>query len=438
MINSLRAQGAQWEVETTTQRETGIGNSTNYLELLAPAGNLEKGKVALAYGADAVYLAGEQFGLRARAGNFTTSEMQEMVEYAHARQAKVYVTVNIIPHNRHLIGLPDYLERLGMLGVDGLIVADPAVITLAQTILPDMPLHLSTQANVTNWRSARFWWEQGISRIVLARELSCEEIAEIHARVPQLELEAFVHGAMCMSYSGRCLLSAFMTGRSANLGDCAQSCRWRYALVEEMRPGEYYPVEETEEGTFIFNSRDLCLLDEIPLLAQAGVQSLKIEGRMKSVHYVATVVAVYRQALDRYYQAGEYSVEPEWLEELDKVSHRPYTKGFFYGNPGASGQDYVGEYISTREFVGMVREYDQRTGTAVVDVKNRIRVGDELEILVPGGRVFRQTLTHMEDVESGQTASVAHPNWQVRIPVDRPVAEYAILRRDLDPTGNSM
>lgn len=418
--------------QTTNQQEAGPAVSRGTLELLAPAGNLEKGKVALAFGADAVYLAGQQFGLRARAGNFTISEMREMVAYAHAKQAKVYVTVNIIPHNRDLVGIPAYLEQLGEVGVDGLIVSDPSIIVLARAILPGMPLHLSTQASMTNWRSARFWYEQGISRIVLARELSGEEIKEIHVKVPQLELEAFVHGAMCVSYSGRCLLSAYMTGRDANLGDCAQPCRWKYALVEEKRPGEYYSIEETPEGTFILNSRDLCLIEEIPLLAQAGVQSLKIEGRMKSVHYVATVVSVYRKALDRFYESSAYSVEEAWLQELDKVSHRPYTKGFFYGNPSAGAQDYVGRYINTREFVGMVREYEPANGTAIVDVKNRVILGDELEILVPGGRVFRQPLTHMEKVESGEPVSEAHPNWCIRIPVVQPVAAYAMLRRDLD------
>lgn len=414
----------------------GGSSGASRLELLAPAGTLEKGKVAIAYGADALYLAGKRFGLRARAGNFSPEEMEEMVGYAHSRGVKVYVTVNIIPHNRDLIGIPQYLEELGELGVDGLIISDPSILTLAREIIPHVDLHLSTQASMTNWRSARFWYQQGIKRIVLARELSKDEIAEIRKKVPEVELEVFIHGAMCISYSGRCLLSAYMAERDANLGDCAQPCRWKYKLVEERHPDEYYSVEETEEGTFVFNSRDLCLIDEIPLLSRLGVTSLKIEGRMKSTHYVASVVGAYRAALQRFYQDPDsFTVDPGWLEELDKVSHRPYTKGFFHGRPGPEGQDYAGHYVGAADFVGMVVGSSEDGQWLEVQVKNRIKAGEELEVLTPGAHTFRYVLTSIQRAETGQPLDEAHPNYLIRIPTDRVIPEYSILRRVADGQG---
>ena len=300
-------------------------------ELLAPAGDMEKLKVALAYGADAVYLGGKNFGLRAFADNFTPDELAEACRYAHERNRKVYVTVNMFPHNADMGELPDYLRQLAAAGCDALLIADPGVFRAARRWIPNMPLHISTQANTTNWESALFWQEQGASRIVLARELSGPEICEIRRNV-SLELECFIHGAMCISYSGRCLMSAYMTGREANRGECAQPCRWQYALVEEKRPGEYFPVEEDEHGTYILNSRDLCLIGQLPALHAAGVQSFKIEGRMKSVHYLATVVRVYRAALDLLRDnSRDYAVQNDWLQELDKAASRRYTTGFWEG-----------------------------------------------------------------------------------------------------------
>lgn len=349
-------------------------------ELLAPAGDLEKLKAAVLYGADAVYLGGRHFGLRAGAGNFGEEEMAEGVRFAHAEGARVYVTVNIFAHNRDLETLPGYLESIRAAGVDGVIVSDPGVVELVKRLHPDLPIHLSTQANTTNWAAARFWEEQGVARIVLARELSLDEIKEIRERVG-VELEIFVHGAMCIAYSGRCLLSNYLTGRDANRGDCAQSCRWRYALMEEKRPGEYLAVEEDGRGTYILGSRDLCLIEYIPELVRAGVDSFKIEGRMKSVNYVAGVVKAYREALDAYLRDPEnYRFDPAWLEEISKVSHRRYTTGFLFGDPGPSGQHYEGEiYRRSHAFVGLVRDYDGSAGMALVEQRNRFAVGDEIE-----------------------------------------------------------
>lgn len=332
-------------------------------ELLAPAGNLEKLKIALLYGADAVYCSGKAFGLRAGAGNLSPEELEEGVALAHQMGRRVYVTVNIIPHNGDFQDLSEYLLYLASIGVDALIVADPGVLTLARELVPHLPLHLSTQANAVNWRSVRFWQEQGVQRIILARELSREEIAEIRQKTGA-ELEVFVHGAMCMAYSGRCLLSMYLTGRDANRGDCAQPCRWRYSVVEERRPGKYMALEEDDRGTYIFNSKDLCLIDYIPELVELGLASLKIEGRMKSIHYVGTVTRVYRQALDAYRQDPEaFAVREEWRQELEKVSHRDYTTGFFCHPPAAEDHDYKSYgYIRTYDFVGLVRTIIRRTG----------------------------------------------------------------------------
>ncbi len=416
-------------MNTVEARNFGSNSNVPAMELLAPAGTIEKGKVAIAFGADALYLAGQQFGLRARAGNFDQAQMREMVEYAHARGVKVYVTANIIPHNRDLLGIPEYLEQLGQMQVDGLIVADPSILTLAREIIPHVPLHLSTQASMTNWRSAKFWYRQGVERIVLARELSAQEVGEIDQMVPEVDLEVFVHGAMCISYSGRCLLSAYMTGRDANLGDCSQPCRWKYHLVDKKRPDEYYPIEEGSEGTFVFNSKDLCLIEHLPDLARLGVTSLKIEGRMKSVHYVATVVGAYRRALDRYYADPDgFAVDPDWLAELDKVSHRPYTTGFFAGRPGEEAQDYVGKYVGTADFVGMVVSASS-DGWMEVDVRNQIKVGEKLEILAPGSRAYSYSISEMRRTGSGEELTEAHPNWRVKLPSNGVVKPHSILRR---------
>ena len=302
------------------------------IELLAPAGDLEKLKMAIMYGADAVYLGGEAFGLRTASKNFTMEEIKEGVEFAHSRNKKIYVTMNIIPHNEDLQGLEDYVLELYNNNIDGVIVSDPGIFSIIRKTTPELPIHLSTQASVTNYETIMFWYELGIRRIVLARELSLKEIEEIIERVPKdLEIEVFIHGAMCISYSGRCLLSNYMTGRDANMGDCAQACRWKYRLVEEKRPGEYFPVFEDEKGTFIMNSKDLCMLEHIDKLINAGIKSFKIEGRVKSSYYVATVIRSYRMAIDEYYRDPEnYKFNESLLDEIKKVSHRDFTTGFYF------------------------------------------------------------------------------------------------------------
>ncbi len=392
-------------------------------KLLVPAGNLEKARVALAYGADAIYLGGQQFGLRARAGNFTREEIEVIVGEAHQRGVKVYVTVNIFAHNRHLEALPGYVEELAALEVDGLIVADPAVFNLAKRH-SNLPIHISTQANVTNWEAALFWEELGASRINLARELTLDEIAAIRGRV-SLELEAFIHGAMCLAYSGRCLLSAQMTGRSANLGDCAQSCRWSYALMEAKRPGEYYPLIQESEGSYILNSRDLCMIQHIPELIQVGLDSLKIEGRMKSVHYVAAVTKTYREAIDAYLvNPQDYRPNQAWLLELEKVSHRPYGTGFYFDPQGPGQAVRARQSVRSADFLGVVEGAHQ--GGALVAVRNRIRSGEELEILTPTGPPWRQQiLLYSLD---GDPLPAAHANDKVVVPLDK-VEPYALLRR---------
>lgn len=397
-------------------------------ELLAPAGDLEKLKIAVLYGADAVYLGGRHFGLRAGAGNFNESDLAEGVKFAHDHGVRVYVTVNIFAHNRDLEGLPAYLDMTCKAGADAVIVSDPGVVDFVRRLYPALPIHLSTQANTTNWAAARFWEELGVRRIVLARELSLAEIREIRERVA-LELEIFIHGAMCISYSGRCLLSCYLTGRDANRGDCAQSCRWKYALVEEKRPGEYFAIEEDGRGSYIIGSKDLCLIEHIPELISAGISSFKIEGRMKSVNYVAGVVKAYREAIDAY--AGDpenYRFNPAWLKEIEKISHRDYTTGFLFDNPGPSGQHYGGEiYRRSHVFAGLVRGYDHAAGMAVVEQRNRFAVGDEVEILVPQGGSLRQKITKIIDEEGNSVEAAPHPQQIVQVPFDRPVPDYAIL-----------
>lgn len=398
-------------------------------ELLAPAGDMEKLMMAIHYGANAVYLGGKEFGLRAAAGNFTPEEMASAVKYAHERGVKVYVTVNIFAHNRHLKGLPDYARELHCMGVDAVLVADPGVLIAIKGAAPDLPVHISTQANTTNWAAVRFWGAAGAERIVLARELSLEEIREIRDKV-NVELEAFVHGAMCISYSGRCLLSNFLTGRSANLGECTQPCRWRYSLVEETRPGEYFPVEQDDAGSYIFNSQDLCMIEHIPELVKAGINSFKIEGRMKSVHYVATVVNAYRQAIDAYFDnpAG-YVTNPNWMKEIMKVSHRDYTTGFFFSRPDFRGENYDCDYRRLYDFVGVVREYRPESGLAVIEQRNRFQQGDEIEFAGPHTATFTQVVSAMWD-KAGQAIEAApHPQQIVLLKTDRPVAALDLVRR---------
>lgn len=401
------------------------------MELLAPAGNREKAEVAIAYGADAIYVGGKEYSLRAGAGNFTLAEIADLVGYAHQAGVKVYVAVNSLLHNEGLNGLEKYLAGLAAADVDAIIFSDPAVYVISQKAAPKLALHISTQASLTNWQAIRFWEELGIKRVILARELSLREIGAIRPKVG-LELEAFVHGAMCMAYSGRCLLSNYLTGRDANRGDCAQACRWRYALVEEKRPGEYYPVFEDEKGSYILNSRDLNMIAHLPELAEAGLDSLKIEGRMKSVYYVATVVKAYRQALDAYQADPQgYQVRQEWLEELDKISHRPYTTGFYFAPPGPTGQSYTsGGYIRNYDFVGMVQgpEADTGEGCSLVDVRNRIRKGENLELITPQGLPIAFTLDKMWD-EAKNPITEAHPNQKILVELPTGAPCFSLLRR---------
>ena len=401
-------------------------------ELLAPAGNMEKLKMALLYGADAVYLGGKAFGLRAFGGNFTNEELQEAVDFAHKLGKKIYVTVNIFPHNSDIAKLPAYLTFLNEIKVDAILVADLGVFTLAKEYAPDVELHISTQANNTNWAAVNAWAELGASRVVLAREMSLEEIKEIREKC-SVELEMFVHGAMCISYSGRCLMSNYLTGRDANRGSCAQPCRWNYALVEEKRPGQYFPVLEDERGTYIFNSKDMCLLPYLPDVIASGVDSLKIEGRMKSVHYAASVVKAYREAIDSYFAAPEqFEVKQEWVEELDKVSHRAYTTGFYYGRPTEKDQIYgTSSYTQTSDFVGLVLDYDEKTGFATVEQRNNMKVGQEIEIFQPHLAGYRQILQEMYNDEGEAIQVAPHPQQIVKIRMDRPVEPYGILRRDI-------
>ena len=400
-------------------------------ELLAPAGTPEKLRMAFAYGADAAYLGGEQFGLRAFGGNFSQDEMRTAVRLAHASEKKIYVTVNVFPHNEDIADLPDYLRFLADAGVDAVLVADLGVFMLCRETVPDLPVHISTQANNVNWRTVDAWQKLGAARVVLARELSREEIREIR-RNTDVELEMFVHGSMCISYSGRCLLSNYFTGRDANRGSCAQSCRWKYALVEMSRPGEYYPVEEDERGTYIMNSKDLCLLPYLDEVVDCRIDSLKIEGRMKSVHYVASVVKAYRMALDACISGKPYEVRAEWRAELEKVSHRAYTTGFFFGKTTAEDQIYgSSSYEQTSDFVGLVRSYDTEKRLATVEQRNNMKLGQEIEIFQPVGAPFRQELAEMWDADGREITAAPHPQQIVRIRMEQPVEVSSILRRDV-------
>ncbi|WP_297571150.1 U32 family peptidase [uncultured Anaerovibrio sp.] len=401
-------------------------------ELLAPAGNMEKLRMALLYGADAVYLGGKAFGLRAFGGNFDNDELKTAVEFTHSLNKKVYVTVNIYPHNSDMERLPEYLKYLDELGVDALLVADLGVFSYGKKYAPHTELHISTQANNTNWVAVNTWADMGAHRVVLAREMSLDEIKAIREKC-QVELEMFVHGAMCISYSGRCLMSNYMTGRDSNRGSCAQPCRWKYSLVEEKRPGQYFPVEEDERGTYIFNSKDMCLLPYLPDVIESGVDSLKIEGRMKSVHYVASIVKAYREAIDSYFEnPSSFTIKQEWLEELDKVSHRAYTTGFYYNRPTDKDQIYgSSSYEQTSDFVGLVIDYDEKTGFATVEQRNNMKIGQEVELFQPKLSGFRMKLTEMYDDEGIAIDVAPHPQQIVKIKMAKPVEPYAILRRDI-------
>jgi putative protease len=404
----------------------------NKIELLAPAGDLEKLKIAISYGADAVYFGGDDFSLRAGAGNMTLEEISEGVEYAHQRGAKAYIALNIFPHNDDMEPIKAYLAKIKNIPIDAYIVSDPGVLQLIGETDPDREIHLSTQANATNYMTTNFWFSQGVKRIVLARELTLREIREIKDQAPQSkDLEAFIHGAMCISYSGRCLLSNFMVQRDANRGACAHPCRWNYSLVEEKRPGEYFPVEEDSRGTYLLNSRDLCMIEYIPELIKAGITSLKIEGRMKSVFYVATVVSAYRKALDLYEENPEkYSYKEEWLEEVSKVSHREFTTGFYFNKPTHKDQNYqTSSYTRDYSFVGKVRAYHPQSRRATIEQRNKIVLGDEIEVMGPGRDYFSQKIREMVDQDGASIDEAPHPQQIFSMLMDYPVEPGDILRK---------
>lgn len=402
-------------------------------ELLAPAGDLEKLKMAIIYGADAVYIGGEKFGLRSASKNFTAEEMKEGIEFAHSRGKRVYVTCNIIAHNEDLADIDSYFKHLQSMNVDAIIISDPGFLMIAKEAVPDMELHLSTQANTTNYKSAAFWHSMGIKRIVTARELSLKELSELKANIPEtLEIETFVHGAMCMSYSGRCLISNYMTSRDANRGECAQPCRWNYSLVEEKRPGEYFPVEQDERGTYFFNSKDLCLINHIPELIDAGIDSLKIEGRIKTSYYVATVVRAYRMAIDAYYEnQKEWAIDPLWYEELTKVSHRDFTTAFFEDNEMINAQNYgSSSYIRNYDFIGLVKDYDFENQTALIEQRNKFSVNDEVEIIGPDiTEPIKLKITHIFDLKNNELNDANLPKQLFYIKSDQPLKENYIVRR---------
>ena len=401
-------------------------------ELLAPGGSLEKLKTAIDYGADAVYIGGEMFSLRVAAENFSKEDMQEGIKYAHDRGKKVYLTANILPHNDDIEEFEEFVKDIKNYGFDAVLVADLGLFDMMQELAPEIPIHVSTQANNINYRSAIKWYKMGATRVVLAREMSFKEIAEFQKKIPEdLELEAFIHGAMCISYSGRCLLSNYMTGRDSNMGACAHPCRWNYKLVEETRPGEYMDVFENERGTFIFNSKDLCTIRHIPELVQSGIASLKIEGRVKTSYYVATVVGAYRREIDRYCADPENYVftEAEY-EELCKVSHRPYTTGFYFGKPDENSQVYTSSsYIRDYDLIGIVKSYDAENGIATITQRNRFFKGDEIEIIQPMKPFFVQAVDSMCD-ENGNEIEVAnHAEQIVKFKTAQPVCEGAMIRK---------
>ncbi|MDH3974003.1 MAG: U32 family peptidase [Deltaproteobacteria bacterium] len=396
------------------------------IELLAPAGNMEKLKTAIHYGADAVYLSGKRFGLRAAAGNFDTHELREAVRYAREKGVRLYVTVNIFFHNQDLEGLEEYLLFLNKIEVHAVIISDPGVLALARKLIPEMEVHLSTQANTTNWRSVAFWKDQGVSRINMARELSLGEIKEVREKTG-IEVEAFVHGAVCMAYSGRCHLSSHMTGRDANYGECTHSCRWEYSITESKRPDQEFDVEEDERGTYFFNSKDICMIEHIPALIESGIHSLKIEGRVKGINYVAGAVRSYRLAMDAYLRdPGNYKTEDAWLHELRKLSHRDYDTGFYFGEEmsAVSSQSYVRRY----DFVGVIKE-NLHDGNYLVEARNKIQSGDTIEIMGRGERINAFSLSSMKSPE-GHEIPHAQPKQLFIIKAALQMEPMDILRRE--------
>ena len=397
-------------------------------ELLAPAGDWERLRMAVLYGADAVYLAGTSFGMRAFAGNFSPEELPKAVAFAHAHGVKVHCTVNTMPRNHEIVGIPAHLELLQDAGVDALILADLGVFTLAGKYAPRCERHVSTQQSIANCECARAWYDLGASRVVLARELSLAEVAEIRAKTPpELEIETFCHGAMCVSYSGRCLLSNYMTGRDSNRGECAQPCRYQYALMEEKRPGEYFPVFEDEKGSYIMNSRDLCTIDHLPELRDAGVDCLKIEGRAKSSYYAAIITGAYRHGLDA--AAEGVPLDPVWRDEVEHVSHRPYSTGFLFGPPGQYYE--TSRYLREWQVVALVTQCDEE-GSAVLSLRNKFRTGDTVELVGPDLRPFSMTVPDMTDGEGQPLAEPRTPQMTFRMKLPRQVPPFTLVRHAVE------
>lgn len=402
------------------------------VELLVPAGSLEVLKVAVDYGADAVYIGGQAYGLRAKADNFSIDEMKEAAAYAHAKNAKVYVTANIFAHNYDIDGMKTYFEQLKDTGVDAVLVSDPGIFTLAKETMPDMELHISTQANNTNYLTYNFWYKLGAKRVVTARELSLAEIRQIRDHIPDdMEIESFMHGAMCISYSGRCLLSSYFTGRDANRGACTHPCRWKYHIVEETRPGEYMPVNEDDRGTYIFNSKDLCMVEHIPEMIDAGIDSFKIEGRMKTALYVATVARTYRKAIDDYMESPErYRSNMEYYKsEIAKCTYRQFTTGFYFGKTDSDSQIYDNNtYIKNYTYIGNVQLVTE-DGLAVFEQKNKFSVGEMIEAMDFDGTNISCRVEEIYNDKMEKMESAPHPKMQLYVRLDRPVSAGMILRR---------
>ncbi|MGL4730534.1 MAG: peptidase U32 family protein [Clostridium sp.] len=404
------------------------------IELLAPAGDLERLKTAFIYGADAVYIGGEIFGMRSAAKNFNKEDMAEGVRFAHERGKQVFVTVNIIPRNEEFEQLEAYLKELEEIGVDAVIVSDPGVFSVVKKVVPNMEIHISTQASTTNAASATFWYNQGAKRVVMARELSFEEIKEIRDNSPEgMDIEAFIHGAMCMSYSGKCVISNYTTGRDANRGACAQSCRWKYTLVEEQENGNYEKVLDDVDAEFFFNTKDMCMINYIPQIIESGINSFKIEGRMKTAYYVATTVRAYRMAIDEYIKDPEnWEFNPMWLEELKKGSHRHFSEGFYLGKTTTRDQNYESaSYVRNYDFIGVVRGHEEESGLVIVEQRNRMFVGDEIEIIGPYKETMYGKILEMYNEENEPIESAPHAKQIVKMKLDIPVEEHYMLRKPI-------
>ncbi|MNW37533.1 putative protease YhbU precursor [compost metagenome] len=436
----------------TKPKYAGKRNRLDKPELLAPAGNLEKLKFAIHYGADAVYIGGQHYGLRSNADNFSFEEMREGVEFARKYGAKVFVATNIYAHNEDIEGIKEYLQNLHDVGISAIIAADPAIIDVARKFVPGLEVHLSTQQSTLNWQAVKFWKDQGLPRVVLGRETSMEEIQEIKKHV-DIEIESFIHGAMCSSFSGRCVLSNHFTDRDSNRGGCCQSCRWKYDLFEDARPegtwiseeeaqdsrilqnfrlGEtQLPLFEEKDNAFTMGSKDLCMIDHIPDLIDVGVDSFKIEGRMKSIHYVATVVNVYRQAIDSYMaDPDNYVLKPEWVEEINKAANRPLNTGFFYDTPDHEDHIYEPEEKAVPyDFAGLVLDYDESTGMATVQQRNHFKPGHEIEFFGPNGTFFKQKVGQIWDEEGNELDAARHPLQPIRMKVDQPVSYFDMMRK---------